>query len=50
MVNSTDVGQTKAQVGVAVTSANFRNDINASGTMTSTDVGQVKALVGNSVP
>ncbi|MEO5720688.1 MAG: dockerin type I domain-containing protein, partial [Chthoniobacterales bacterium] len=49
-VNATDIGQTKAQSGLAVTSANFRSDVNASGTLTGTDIAQVKASAGNFVP
>ena len=49
-VNASDIAQTKAQSGLAVTTANFRSDVNASGTMTASDVSQVKASAGNSVP
>ncbi len=49
-VNSTDVAQTKGQVGAAVSSSNFRNDINVSGDINSTDVTQVKVNIGHSVP
>ena len=33
-VNASDVSQTKAQVVQAVTSSNFRTDVNVSGTIT----------------
>jgi hypothetical protein len=49
-VNATDVGLTKAESGATVTAANFRTDLNASGTITSSDIAQVKAATGNSVP
>src|ERR1700737_5634242 len=41
-VNSTDVALTKSQVGHTVMSSNFRQDVNASGTITETDVTIVK--------
>lgn len=44
-----DVGQTKEQSGLAVTGANFRNDVNLSGTISSSDIIQVKANAGHSV-
>ena len=37
-VNASDVGQTKGQVGVSVSSSNYRTDINASGAITLSDV------------
>ncbi|MEO5721311.1 MAG: hypothetical protein ABIR71_07575 [Chthoniobacterales bacterium] len=49
-VNSTDVGATKAQSGIAVSSANFRQDVTANGTINATDVGLVKSRSGQSVP
>ncbi len=49
-VNSSDIGQTKSQSGVAVTAANFRSDVNVSGTLTASDVSQVKANAGHTVP
>ena len=49
-VNASDVAQVKAQVGVPVTSANFREDLNVDGLMNASDVGLVKANVGHSVP
>ena len=36
IVNLLDVAQTKGQIGLPVTSANFRTDVNASGTINST--------------
>jgi hypothetical protein len=49
-VNSSDIGQTKAQSGAPVTAANFRTDINASGTVNASDIGQVKANAGHTLP
>jgi len=49
-VNASDIGQTKAQSGLAVSAANFRNDTTVSGTINASDIGQVKATSGNSVP
>jgi hypothetical protein len=50
IVGSFDVRQTRLQVGVPVTSANFREDVKPDGSITSTDVRQVRSRVGNSVP
>ena len=49
-VNATDVILTKGQIGKAVTSSNFRDDVNVSGTITSADGKQVKSDVGHSLP
>jgi hypothetical protein len=49
-VNSSDVSQTKGQVGQAVTSSNFRTDVNLSGTISASDVATVKAKVGTVIP
>ena len=49
-VNSTDIAQTKAQLGLPVTGTNFRTDVNANGSINSTDVGLVKSNVGTSLP
>ncbi|HMJ06691.1 MAG TPA: hypothetical protein VK474_10585 [Chthoniobacterales bacterium] len=49
-VSSTDVGQTKAQSGQAVTSANFRTDVNATGgSISSSDISLVKSRSGNTL-
>jgi len=37
-------------VGITVTSANFREDVNANGGIDSTDVKQASAKVGHSLP
>ncbi len=49
-VNSTDIGQTKAQSGNAATQSNFRLDVNVSGSVNSTDVGIVKSNSGHALP
>jgi hypothetical protein len=49
-VNATDVGQTKASSGTAVTSANFRQDVTPNGSITASDLGLVKSRAGASVP
>src|SRR5713226_6225852 len=48
-VNASDVAQVKAQVGVPVSTGNFREDLNVDGLMNASDVGLVKANVGHSV-
>ena len=49
-VNSSDLGQTKANSGVPVTEANFRNDTTTSGAISASDIGQVKANAGHTLP
>ena len=49
-VSASDVGQTKAQAGVAVTAANFREDVIPNGSISASDIGQVKADAGHTVP
>jgi hypothetical protein len=49
-VNSTDIGQTKTQSGVAVATANFRQDVFPNGMINASDIGVVKASSGASVP
>ncbi len=49
-VNNTDAGLTKGQIGMAVTSANFREDVRISGTITSADVREVKGAKGHILP
>ena len=49
-VNASDVGQTKAQSGLPVTAANFREDVIPNGTINASDIGQVKADAGHTVP
>ena len=50
-VSASDISQTKAQSGQAVTAANFRTDVNVSGgTITSSDISLVKSKSGASLP
>jgi photosystem II stability/assembly factor-like uncharacterized protein len=49
-VNSTDVTLTRGQIGMAVTTGNFREDVKVSGTITSADARQVQSDVGHSLP
>jgi hypothetical protein len=50
-VNTTDIGQTKAQSGQSVTASNFRMDVTASGaSISSSDVGLVKSAAGTQLP
>jgi hypothetical protein len=49
-VNATDVGQTKASSGTAVTSANFRQDVAPNGSITASDLGLVKSRAGATLP
>ena len=50
VVNSSDVAQTKAQIGLALDATNFRNDVNVNGTVNATDISQVKSNLGKSFP
>jgi autotransporter-associated beta strand protein len=47
IVNATDAGQIKGQVGMPVTSSNYRNDLNADGAVSSSDVTLVKKNSGH---
>jgi uncharacterized protein (TIGR02597 family) len=50
-VNATDIGQTKAVSGQAVSASNFRQDVNISGgSINASDIGLVKASSGSSLP
>ncbi len=49
-VNAGDLAQTKAQSGVPVTGANFREDVNVSGTVSAGDTALVKANAGHTLP
>jgi hypothetical protein len=49
-VNSVDVSLTRSQLGMPVTSANFRDDVRISGTITSADVREVKGAKGHTLP
>lgn len=49
-VTDSDVRLTKGQVGMAVTAANFREDVNANGSISTTDVRLVRGALGHSLP
>ena len=49
-VDNSDVARTKGQVGVPVTSVNFREDVKVSGAITATDVRLVRSDVGHTLP
>jgi hypothetical protein len=49
-VNTTDVTLAKGQIGMAVTSSNFRDDVNVSGSITSADARKVKGAQGHILP
>ncbi len=49
-VDTTDVNLTKSEVGMPVTSANFREDVRVDGAVNSGDVKLVRGSVGHSVP
>ena len=50
-VTATDIGQVKSQSGQAVTAANFRADVTASGgSINASDIGLVKSVSGTVLP
>jgi len=49
-VNNTDLGLTRDQLGMPVTSANFREDVRVSGTINSGDVRAVREAKGHRLP
>jgi hypothetical protein len=50
-VTASDIGQTRAQSGQAVTVANFRTDVTANGgSINASDVGLVKSRAGTQLP
>lgn len=49
-VNRSDLNLTKDQLGLPVTSANFREDVDVSGEISSNDVRLVKTNLGHSLP
>lgn len=49
-VDNSDVSQTRGQVGLPVTSANFREDVRADGAIGNPDVKVVRSDVGHSLP
>jgi Dockerin type I domain len=50
VVNPTDVSETQAQSGKAVTESNFREDVNADGVINSADVALVQSKSGTALP
>ncbi|MEP6922731.1 MAG: hypothetical protein ABI967_16555 [bacterium] len=50
VVNASDVGQTKAQSGLAATAVNFRLDVTVSGDINASDIGLVKSKSGTALP
>ncbi len=49
-VNSSDIGQAKANSGQATTAANFKTDVTVNGTINSSDIGSIKAQSGTNLP
>jgi hypothetical protein len=49
-VNSTDVSQTKAQSGSAISATNFRSDNSVNGIINATDTSQEKVNSGHGLP
>ena len=49
-VSNSDVAQTRGQVGVPVTTSNFREDVKVNGGITTADVRLVKSDVGHTLP
>jgi len=49
-VNSTDISQTRAQIGQAVTTSNFRSDVTTDGVIRNGDVSLVKTKRGTILP
>ena len=49
-VKNSDVTQTRDQVGMAVTSSNFREDVRVNGAIHTADVRLVRSAVGHSLP
>ncbi len=49
-VNSSDIGQAKAQSGNQAAAGNFRTDVGANGPINSSDIGAIKAASGTALP
>jgi hypothetical protein len=49
-VNSSDVGQTKANSGQLTTGTNFRTDVTINGVISASDIGLVKVQAGTALP
>jgi hypothetical protein len=50
LVNRGDVRQTKRQVGAPVTTTNFPQDVNATGSIDNADVSFVRSRLGANLP
>lgn len=50
LVNASDISQTKSQSGQAVTTSNFRNDVNVNGAINASDISTVKSASGTALP
>ena len=50
VVNASDVGQTKSQVGQEVNGSNFRTDVAPNGIINASDVALVKSKSGTGLP
>ena len=50
VVNSSDIGQAKAQSGLSTTAENFRTDVNTNGVINTSDIGLVKSQSGTQLP
>ncbi len=49
-VNSSDIGETKANSGQVTNAGNFRTDVTANGVINSSDIGTIKTQSGASLP
>ena len=49
-VNSSDIAETKRQVGSALSDANFRQDVTTDGSITSSDIANIKSQSGKGIP
>jgi uncharacterized delta-60 repeat protein len=49
-VDNSDATLTRGQIGAPVTSANFREDVNVTGTITTAGSKRVKSLIGDTLP
>ncbi len=49
-VNSSDIGQTKANSGQTTDGTNFRTDATVNGVVNSSDIGTIKSQSGASLP
>ena len=50
VVNSADISQTKSQSGQNLTNVNFREDLNADGSINSGDISLAKSRTGTAIP